>query len=399
MPSTNMTTQQLGQQELDDSVPKNRSEDIHSSVETSSATDKEAVKAIIIDKDEPGIACNVSNITLQMNNTTDLEIRCTDSVGINGQWVHKLDRTFAAGPFCCGWDWFPTFVRHDKVHCRQELAGGGNPNWYSGETGEFYQQIGAKACTCANKGFKDEFVWESPMLPKPSFDPTDTCEKLGNRTVLMIGDSTMQQGASVLMNSFFPNKCQAQIRFGLSNKLIFYNRREGERGRRWDHVVRMFPSDIIILAAGAHVQSGESFKKMIDTVLNEIKTMGPHNMTFGFKTQQPGGCTKEMSPLNPAAADQAYNYSSYKSYNHEHFYQRDLYLLSRLQRDNIPALDMRMLYSRGDAKINSIDFDQVGDVTDCLHTCYPGPIDIIGRLFDQFLDRIDNRSDSIFDTG
>lgn len=121
-------------------------------------------------------------------------------------------------------------MRNDKVHCRQELAGGGNPKWYSGETGDFYQQIGGKACTCAKKGFKDEFVWESLMLPKTSFDPTDTCEKLGNRTVLMIGDSTMQQTASVLMNSFFPNKCQAQIRFGLSDTLILRTFREGERG-------------------------------------------------------------------------------------------------------------------------------------------------------------------------
>ena len=145
------------------------------------------------------------------------------------------------------------------------------------------------------------------------------------------------------------------------------------------------------------MQSGESFKKMVDTVLGEIKTMGPNNMTLGFKTQQPGGCTKEMSPLDPAAADRAYNYSSYKAYNHQHFYQRDLYLLSGLQRDNIPALDMRMLYSRGDAKINSLDFDQVGEGADCLHECYPGPINIIGRLFDQFLDCIYNRRDSVFD--
>lgn len=395
--STNMTTQQLRQQELDDSVPHELDLKKFTLAKTSSATEKEAVKAIIINKDETGIACNVFNVTTQITNKTDLEIRCTDSVGINGQWVRKLDRTFAAGPFCCGWDWFPRGVRHDKVHCRQELAGGGNPKWYSGETGEFYQQIGGKACTCAYNGFKDEFVWESPMLPKTSFNPTDTCDKLGNRTVLMIGDSTMQQVASVLMNSFFPNKCQAQIRFGLSDTLILRTRREGERGRRWDEVVRMFPSDIIILSGGAHVQTGESFKKMVDTVLDEIKTMGPHNMTFGFKTQQPGGCTKEISPLNPAVADRAYNYSSYKSYNHRHFYQRDLYLLSGLQRDNIPALDMRMLYSRGDAKINSMNFDQVGEDKDCLHECYPGPIDIIGRLFDQFLDNIDNRSNSVFD--
>jgi hypothetical protein len=58
MHSTNMPIEQLRQQELDDSVPRIRSEEVHSSVENSStsATEEEAVTSIIVNKDKAGIA-------------------------------------------------------------------------------------------------------------------------------------------------------------------------------------------------------------------------------------------------------------------------------------------------------------------------------------------------------
>eukprot|EP00979_Chaetoceros_neogracilis_P011826 scaffold2993_cov266-Chaetoceros_neogracile.AAC.7 len=345
-----------------------------------------SVAADITKSEDERITCDVLNLNAQSSSETDLEITCIDPVGIDGQWVYKPDRTFFSGSTCCGWDEFPTWVRDEKS-CRQSMT---NPDHYTGGEGEFYQQMGGHACTCAAKDFKDEYVWESPMLPKNSFDATETCEKLGDRTVLMIGDSTMQQTASVLMNSLITSKCQAQIKFGLSDNFISP---KGERGRRWDKVLRRFPSDIVILAVGAHLQAGDTFKETIDIVLDEIKSMAPNNTTFVFKTQQPGGCTKAVSPLNPADADRAYDYANYKSYNHQHFYQRDLYLLSRLQHHNIPALDMRMLYSRGDAKVGSMNFGEGGKRPDCLHICYPGPLDVVGRLFDQLLDTIGSRSE------
>jgi hypothetical protein len=39
-----------------------------------------------------------------------------------------------------------------------------------------------------------------------------------------------------------------------------------------------------------------------------------------------------------------------------------------------------------------MDFDEGGKSPDCLHICYPGPLDIVGRLFDQLLDNIGARS-------
>ena len=105
---------------------------------------------------------------------------------------------------------------------------------------------------------------------------------------------------------------------------------------------------------------------------------------FVFKTQQPGGCSKEILHLKP---NSDYNYSQYKSYAHRYFYQRDLYLLSKMKEYAIRSIDLRMLYSRTDAKIDS----NKGDFRDCLHLCWPGPLDVIGRLFAALLDEIDDQ--------
>lgn len=144
---------------------------------------------------------------------------------------------------------------------------------------------------------------------------------------------------------------------------------------------------------GAHIKDNTRWKQTIDDVLEEIQeTRGNYSNhkdkapTFVFKTQQPGGCSKEIQPLNPADANSAYNYSQYQSYSHRYFYQRDLYLLSKLKEYGILSIDLRMLYGRTDAKISS-----KGNFGDCLHLCWPGPLDVIGRLFDVLLGEIDNQ--------
>jgi len=74
-------------------------------------------------------------------------------------------------------------------------------------------QVGGNACTCST--FSDKYTWKSDQLP--TFDPYETCRILGNRTVLIIGDSTMQQTTATLMNALFPVGCQTQIVAGGSD--------------------------------------------------------------------------------------------------------------------------------------------------------------------------------------
>lgn len=204
----------------------------------------------------------------------------------------------------------------------------------------------------------------------------------------------MSQTAVALMNSFRSTHCAQQIQFVGSDNLIIDppDPKVHERGIRWTKAIEKFPSDIIILTVGAHINNNTRWKEIIDTVLEEISERRKSSADteslpkFVFKTQQPGGCSKDISLLNPAETAQVYDYSQYKSYTHRYFYNRDLYLLSKLRQHNVPSIDFRMLYSRTDAKISSRGDFRNGD---CIHLCWPGPLDVIGLLFSKLLGELD----------
>jgi hypothetical protein len=73
------------------------------------------------ENEDERITCVFLNLNAQSSNETDSEITCVDSVGIDGQWVYKPNRTFFSGSTCCGWDEFPTRVMNEK-NCRQTMT-------------------------------------------------------------------------------------------------------------------------------------------------------------------------------------------------------------------------------------------------------------------------------------
>ena len=315
----------------------------------------------------PQVSCNVDGTS------------CLDPVGVVGKWVHVgPNRNFAA-PVCCRWVSAEFRKKKPKV-CGTEQA---NAQFYSGFP-SYPQQMFGNACKCEENNFIDEYEWRSPHLPT-TFNPVDTCRLLGNRTALFVGDSTMSQTASTLMNSLLPGKCQTQVSFALSDTLVGKSFGVYNRGKAWKDWVNDVKPDITVVAVGAHVKTDDaSYLGLVEEVLDgmiEIQSRHPR-MKFAWKTQQPGGCTNEiLSPEDAVVAARTIEYTRDK-YNWDRFYHRDLLLLDRLNRANIPYIDMRMLYSRSDAHISSMKGSQPGD---CLHLCSPGPLDIIGRLFHQLL--------------
>jgi hypothetical protein len=163
----------------------------------------------------------------------------------------------------------------------------------------------------------------------------------------MIGDSTMLQTASTLMNALFPGGCQTQLFAVYGDTPV--NRVMGgfNRGREWVHTVKWHfvnstESGIVILTAGAHVVNNRSnFEIVMNYVIEgskEIKQIYP-NMQIVWKTQQPAGCTQKISSEIFSGND----------YNHNLFYERDVYTLSVLPHHGIHVIDMRMLYYSSDA--------------------------------------------------
>ena len=229
-------------------------------------------------------------------------------------------------------------------------------------------------CTACD-AFHDEFTWVDDELPR--FDATQTCQKLNERRVLMIGDSTMTQTASTLMNALFPAGCQTHFYVMHGDTLVGTWMGVYNRGMKWVDSVKLHftnttESGIVILSAGAHVNNRSNYEMIINYVIEgskEIKQMYP-SIQIVWKTLQPGGCTQNISSEIYSGND----------YNYGLFYDWDMYALSVLPQHGIHIIDMRMLYYRSDAHRPSAN--------DCLHFCVPGPLDVIAPLFSQLLDRL-----------
>jgi hypothetical protein len=280
-----------------------------------------------------------------------------------GKWKNDPHKKFYA-PICCGWD-KDAYLEHPNECGGQPLAKINGS--YQGRN-EFLAHSGGNGCTCYD--FHDEYTWIDDDLPL--FNASQTCLQLNCRSVLMIGDSTMEQTASTLMNALFIAGCQTQITYTPGDTLVGETMGVLNWGMKWTESVSLYNPDIVIISAGPHIFHRSNFESVINSVVlgsKEVKRINP-NIQVVWKTQQPGGCTPGISTVIHTGND----------YNYGEFYERDLYAMSVLPHHGIHIIDMRMLYFRSDAHVSS---KHGGG--DCLHMCVPGPLDVIAPLFLQLL--------------
>jgi hypothetical protein len=279
-----------------------------------------------------------------------------------GEWIQDKNKTFAA-PVCCGWD-SRQYLQNPALCGTTALS----EHEMIGRK-DFLAQTGGNGCTCSARGFQDNYSWSGIS---ETWDANWTCHKLGGRKVLMLGDSTMGQTAAILMNALFPSGCQTQFTYSVCDTLVNQPMGNYNRGEEWTKYVDKYKPDIVILSAGPHIYNRSNFEIVISNVIEETKRLKETNpeLEVVWKTQQPGGCTEEITKEIKLS----------HNYQYGEFYERDLYALAILPANNIHVIDMRMLYYRSDAHVNNPD--------DCMHLCVPGPLDIIAPLFSHLLDKI-----------
>jgi GDSL/SGNH-like Acyl-Esterase family found in Pmr5 and Cas1p len=195
--------------------------------------------------------------------------------------------------------------------------------------------------------------------------------------------------------------CQTQLFYILSDTLVKENYGALNRGPHWLEIGRnqsiVRDGDILILTVGAHIAQKQDLYNVSHLVLQQITTLQHErpSVVVVYKTQQPGGCTRDianvsLSPLQVGATTNQMGVSSSSSsspywlnmertYNYPFFFDHDLAVIRQLQQRNIPFLDMRMLYSRSDAHPSS----KTVKITDCMHFCSPGPLDVFPMLLLQ----------------
>ena len=307
---------------------------------------------------------------------------------IQGKWIFQGSNRKFHAPICCSWDkdMFEelTGVCGDKLWPEEGDDSASRKRYRGSESDVYPVQTGGHACSCIHRNFTDEYIWTSPLLTK-EFDPKYACQLLGRRTVLIIGDSTGQQFASALMNALESGNCAPQVYFSLSDTLLM---RGHDRGHFWfDELVRVQP-DICIWGVGPHIWGEDDFRNVLREVVANMTAYQDQQRQQGsakritqfvYKTQQPAGCSEQISTLSPdEAAIDMIMHNHTELYNHRFYYDRDLYALSYLSEINMPVIDLRMLYSRGEAHSKP--------PKDCLHFCSPGPLDVVADLFQNLLE-------------
>lgn len=103
---------------------------------------------------------------------------------------------------CCGWD-SSHFQQTPEVCGKEPMPK--SEGIYHGRA-EFLAHTGGRSCICPVEHIQamNSYKWVPRACLLHEFEPINFCKHLGNRTILLVGDSTMEQAASTLMNAAFP---------------------------------------------------------------------------------------------------------------------------------------------------------------------------------------------------
>lgn len=263
---------------------------------------------------------------------------------------------------------------------------------------------GGHACFCSHRaGSKtimtnqESYTWKPASCELSAWNGQEFCALLGDRTLLLSGDSTMYQCASTLMSMLAYSKanCTEQVYFGRSDYL--YLRRAGEK--RFDEYVEDFRPDIAVITAGAWLQDHgdlENVFREVDHYIALLKTKPDLKIPqFVWKTQNPGHvkCSRFSHPISKDLFDDMADYYKEKMvkpagvwtgldpyfwHMHPEF---DSMAREWAAARSFPILDMSPLYLRPDSHSGKYDSTN----TDCLHYCLPGPLDLFARVLLQML--------------
>eukprot|EP01084_Bolivina_argentea_P119345 211622_1 len=302
-----------------------------------------------------------------------------------GKWMQTNFTKNETWP-CCGWD-SRVFLGF-PVECGTTPMQKQNGS-YVGNM-QFFAHSGGNGCQ-RNCNFKLGRIISATWKPSNCvifpFSAQKLCDLLHNRSILIIGDSTMEQTASVLMNSVHFH-CPQQIRFALGDTLVDKNFGVMNRGSAWYKSVDKFDPDIIILNAGEHIRKETDFMNVIESVYTQYKnryTTPPKNKLLIWKTVSPGGIP-ELGILDefPDLFDNE-TLQKWKSFGYRKEWRWDIQqrfdelAKNYFRQKQIPVLDVKPLFYRSDNHPGT-------NVHHCAHG--NGALRLIPRLLQHLLQEL-----------
>ena len=311
-----------------------------------------------------------------------------DAIDLNdGVWVD--DNTTDTVP-CCGWDQ-EDWERQGRSGRRLPSICGTKP--FTTEDplkrkammvyhGRLDQLVGIGGFACSCSGVRS-MRWAPHKGTLEAWNAESFCQVLGNRTVLFVGDSTMEQTASVIMNAVYwslrDRGCQSRLLLAHSDTLVGQNFGVRNDGRHWMHWVRLYEPDIVVASAGAHIalEAGpRAFKSVATTVLRDFLASRKNTSTKPFRliwrTQTSMGCAAKAG--TPITNWSTYQWKDGRVYNYAKQEERDSFAKRLFAEHNVGIMDLEPLRYRPDAHVG---VGSQSHPNDCVHFCVPGPLNAL----------------------
>jgi hypothetical protein len=348
---------------------------------------------------------------------------CQGTEYVNGKWIYTYDDSLNIEPqankkksfVCCGWDtrdWADSALTNScypELFYHEEYTGNDNTNHLN------LMHIGGHACTCdeirktrLTVSAREKWDWKPTNCKLRPWNATQFCEVLGERKILLVGDSTMQQTAGTLMamiQSYVPRPlCSSHIIFGRSDQLFYEDIKS---------YVDKYNPDFTIISAGPHYYLPTLYYDTMHSTLNYIRYY--QNQTYEINDKSDNTEREDLAArfvtsvaekrkpsnrfiwktINPAhtncdnfpnATQFYFPPSKDDPFAWAHFHLYDKIMLKMTKEYDLDVIDMRPLYFRPDGHPGRDAWEWVRKSGgDCLHYCTPGPVDLFSVLMLNYL--------------
>ena len=305
---------------------------------------------------------------------TEPRMHCSGNQHVPGEWK-EAESPIAGFPMpCCGSP--ATWDNSSRKFCN---------------TSSGLIRMGSHGCICEEKR-ADRYTYVPDRCTLEPWDAAEFCLLLGSRYLVLIGDSVMQQVATVLSNrvalDFWGRQgdCRANIKGKRSDRLVRVNdtNQKGANKEWTTFVPRDGPQSIVVVSAGPHVPTVGMFGSILDKLIREHDALVP-SVRLVWQSQLGGGCAW------PGPARKRPNstfWTQYARTRRLHNYDK-LELFDQMARRTFPGpnrrfFDLSPIALRLDGRIGSRPGSPRPN--DCAHFCHPGPLDdLVPRLYLQLL--------------
>lgn len=272
--------------------------------------------------------------------------------------------------------------------------------------------VGHGACSPSCSDFDDGALeWVPRTCTLPQWDAQRFCTLLGQRQLLLVGDSTMEQTGSALvalvqwgyLRDFSATagraSCHRQISIVKSDTLISRNLGRFNRGiyGGWLRAVTRLKHKpgqlLVVLHAGAHVYGSANFSALLAEVASGHAKMFP-DVPLLWKTSAGAGCDTQPRAGPPPFEAQYWEalHARTPTWNWPEFWAQDEFARHFwTHRHGACVIDMAPLHRRTDARVASPHGVSGWDewrkssprrdgFRDCLHLCGVGAHRLFARL-------------------